>query len=81
MTDVFDDDDAAIVLRFYENFNRFAFGYYTPILSADRGRIRKLVRMGVVSSHDDNFLPGRNYANLNFDHPDVKAIIEAMELL
>ena len=77
MTDVFDEEDAALVLHFYEKFNRFTFGYYTVDLS-DKWRVRKLVRMGVVFSMGGG---DKYYLKLNQDHPDVKAIIDALDLL
>jgi len=81
MTDVFDDDDAAIVLRFYERLNRFTFSYYTADLP-DEGRIKKLVRMRIVfSMYEESESPNHYCLNLNEDHPEVKAIIEAMDLL
>jgi len=74
MSDIFDDKDAIFVLEFYEKFNLYA---HTTIMSADKRRLTKLVRMGVVFS-----VGGDKYClKLNKDHPNVKAIIEAMELL
>ena len=81
MTDVFDDEDAAIVLRFYERLNRSTFNYYTADLP-DEGRIKKLVRMRIVfSMYEESESPNHYCLNLNEDHPEVKAIIEAMDLL
>ena len=81
MSDVFDDKDAALVLRLYENLNRFTFSYYTADLP-DKWRIRKLVRMRIVfSMYEESESPNHYCLNLNEDHPEVKAIIEAMDLL
>jgi hypothetical protein len=81
MTDVFDEEDAALVLHFHENLNRFTFGYYTVDLS-DKWRVRKLVRMGIVfSMYEESESPNHYCLKLNKDHPDVKPIIDAMDLL
>ena len=81
MSDIFDDKDAALVLHFYENLNRFTFGYYKADLS-DKWRITKLVRMRIVFSMYEESESHNHYClKLNKDHPNVKAIIEAMELL
>ena len=81
MIDIFDDKDAALVLRLYENLNRFTFSYYTADLP-DKWRIRKLVRMRIVFSMYEESKSHNHYClNLNEDHPDVKPIIDAMELL
>ena len=81
MTDVFDEEDAALVLHFYENFNLYA---HTTIFS-DKQRLTKLERMGAVSSllylYHGSAGPDEYYLKLNKDHPEVKPIIEAMELL
>ena len=79
MTDVFDEEDAALVLHFYENFNLYA---HTTIFS-DKQRLTKLERMGAVSSllYHGSAGPDEYYLKLNKDHPEVKPIIDVMELL
>jgi hypothetical protein len=79
MIDVFNEEDAALVLHFYENFNLYA---HTTIFS-DKQRLTKLERMGAVSSllYHGSAGPDEYYLKLNKNHPDVKMIIDAMELL
>jgi len=96
MIDVFDEDDAALVLELYETFNGYA-NCYAQIVNLDNQHcIKKLERMGVVYAFDlfpvgevmrstvgeviKSTTDGR-YLNINTDHPNVKAIIDAMELL
>jgi hypothetical protein len=104
MSDVFNEDDAALVLELYETFNGYA-NCYAQIVNLDNQHcIKKLERMGVVYAFDlfpvgevmrstvgevikstvgeviKSTTDGR-YLNINTDHPNVKAIIDAMELL
>jgi len=88
MSDVFDEDDAELVLRMY---------LVTPAIASTRIHLRttdektrlhmpRLERMGVITIY-----PSKHYCmsdpehhfhvTLNKDHPDVTAIIDAMELL
>lgn len=89
MSDVFDEDDAELVLRMY---------LVTPAIASTRIHLRttdektrlhmpRLERMGVITIY-----PGKHYngmsdpehhfhVTLNKDHPDVKPIFDAMELL
>ena len=88
MSDVFNEDDAALVLELYETFNGYA-NCYAQIVNLDNQHcIKKLERMGVVYVFDlftvgAEFSSTMNkwYVKLNQDHPDVKAIIDALELL
>jgi len=88
MSDIFDEEDAIFVSTFYEEF--LGFAHVTRLEDLDKINIRKLKRMHVLRGIsgeyeypvDDSFpLDGDFYLMLNQNHPDVKAIIEAMELL
>ena len=88
MSDVFNEDDAALVLRLYERFHCYG-NCYAQIVNLDNQHcIKKLERMGVVYVFD-LFTVGAEFSStmnkwyfiLNQNHPDVKAIIDAMELL
>ena len=93
MSDVFDEDDAELVLRLYlkspdviEEFIQFRADEDTRL------HIARLARMNVVyilpleeEDNDAEYYAGsiepEFYVWLNPGHPEVKAIIDAMELL
>jgi hypothetical protein len=101
MSDVFNEDDAALVLEFYEGTPKHYIVaylyrgrgsgdcYYSTI--SDRAyhdikieHISRFERMGVVDAAPWTRSPNMNellYVKLNIDHPDVKQIVDAMELL
>ena len=95
MSDVFDEDDAELVLRMY---------LVTPAIASTRIHLRttdektrlhmpRLERMGVITIlqlDEVDATYAAKYAGIESefyvtlypdDHPDVKAIIDAMELL
>jgi hypothetical protein len=84
MSDVFDEEDAIFVLTFYEEF--LGFAHVTRLEDLDKINIRKLKRMHVlreIFGERDRSLAaaGDFYFMLNQNHPDVKAIIDALDLL
>jgi len=96
MSDVFDDEDAAFVLRLYESnpdhttmaylYRGRGSGncYYSTMSDCDCfditiEHISRFELMGVLDETPKNL--DEWYVRLNRDHPDVKMIIDAMELL
>jgi hypothetical protein len=85
MSDIFDDKDAIFVSTFYEEF--LGFAHVTRLEDLDKINIRKLKRMHVlreIFGERDRSLAaaaGDFYFMLNQNHPDVKAIIDALDLL
>ena len=88
MSDVFDEDDAELVLRLYLKSPSVIarFVHFRATDEKTRLHMPRLERMGVITIY-----PSKHYCmsdpehhfhvTLNKDHPDVTAIIDAMELL